>query len=153
MYILFPKKLVYIVFVFIFKVGNLVCASAPSSAVLIAGRAVSGAGASGVFAGGFAILTAIVPLHKRPIYMGTISSTFAHASIVGPVISGALTEHLSWRWCFYINPPCGAFAVFLLFFLFRVKTVRTKKAPLVDKLKGLDGIGLLLFSARQQCYS
>lgn len=133
-------------FVAIFEIGNLVCASAPTSAALIAGRALSGVGASGVFAGGFAILTTIVPLHKRPIYMGTISSTFALASIVGPVISGALTEHLSWRWCFYINPPCGAFAVVLLSFLFRVKTVSTEKAPLIEKLKGLDGVGFVLFS-------
>ncbi|CAG8960295.1 hypothetical protein HYFRA_00012815 [Hymenoscyphus fraxineus] len=145
-YILFPKKLAYILFVSIFEIGNLVCATAPTSAALIAGRVVSGIGASGVFAGGFAILTTIVPLHKRPIYMGTISSTFALASIVGPVISGSLTEHVSWRWCFYINPPCGAFAVALLSFLFRVKTVSTERAPLIEKLKGLDGVGFVLFS-------
>ena len=79
--------------------------------------------------------------------MGTISSTFALASIVGPVISGALTERLSWRWCFYINPPCGGFAVFLLLFLFRVKPVSTEQVPVVDKLKSLDGVGFVLFSA------
>jgi len=145
-YTLFPKKLVYIAFVVIFEIGNLVSGAAPTSGAIIAGRAVAGLGASGVFAGGFVILTTIVPLHKRPIYMGTISSTFAIASIVGPVISGALTQNLSWRWCFYINPPFGAFAVFLLSFLFRVKPAASEKAPLIEKLKSLDGVGFILFA-------
>lgn len=102
-YTLFPKKLSYLLYVFLFEVGSLVCALAPSSRALIAGRAVAGFGASGIFAGGFTILTTIVPLHKRAVWTGTVGSTFAIASIVGPVLGGALTEHVSWRWCFYIN--------------------------------------------------
>lgn len=79
------------------------CALAPSSRALIAGRAVAGFGASGIFAGGFTILTTIVPLHKRAVWTGTVGSTFAIASIVAPVLGGTLTEHVSWRWCFYSN--------------------------------------------------
>lgn len=80
------------------------------------------------------------------MYMGTISSTFAIASIVGPVISGALTEKITWRWCFYINPPFGSFAVVLISFLFRVKAAASEEAPLLQKLKGLDGVGFILFA-------
>ncbi|KAI1144733.1 major facilitator superfamily domain-containing protein [Nemania diffusa] len=91
-FILFPKKIVYLVYLAIFEIGSLVCALAPTSNALIVGRAVAGLGASGMFAGGFAVQTAIIPLHKRAIWIGAISSTFAIASIVGPVIGGALTQ-------------------------------------------------------------
>lgn len=89
---LFSKKLSYLVYLAVFEIGSLVCALAPSSAALIAGRAVAGLGASGMFAGGFAVQAAIIPLHKRAIWIGIISATFSVASIVGPVIGGALTE-------------------------------------------------------------
>ena len=122
------------------------CALAPSSNALIAGRAVAGFGASGVFAGGFVLLTTIIPLHKRAIWTGTMSPTFAIASIVGPVISGAFTEGVTWRWCFYLNLPIGGFAAALILLLFRIKGAVTEKAPLFEKLKGLDGVGFVLFS-------
>ena len=130
----------------IFEVGSLVCALAPTSNALIAGRAVAGFGASGVFGGGFILLTTIIPLHKRAIWTGTMSSTFAIASIVGPVISGALTQQVTWRWNFYINLPIGGFAAVLIFFLFRIKNAPTENVPFLQKLKGLDGIGFVLFA-------
>ena len=91
-YILFSKKAVYLIYLAIFEIGSLLCALAPTSIVLVVGRAISGLGASGMFAGGFAVQAAIIPLHKRAIWIGAISSTFAIASIVGPVIGGALTQ-------------------------------------------------------------
>ena len=130
----------------VFELGSLVCALAPTSNALIAGRAVAGFGASGVFAGGFVLLTTIIPLHKRAIWTGTMSSTFAIASIVGPVIAGAFTEHITWRWCFYLNLPIGGFAAVLILFLFRIKGAATEKARLLEKIKGLDGLGFVLFA-------
>jgi MFS family permease len=102
-YTIFPKKMVYLAYLFVFEVGSLTCALAPSSHALIVGRAVAGLGASGIFAGGFTLLTTIIPLHKRAIWTGTMGSVFAISSIIGPVLAGALTQHVTWRWCFYIN--------------------------------------------------
>ncbi|KAH9905855.1 major facilitator superfamily domain-containing protein [Xylariomycetidae sp. FL2044] len=146
-YTLFPKKITYLIGLLIFEVGSLVCALSPSSHVLIAGRAIAGLGASGVFAGGFAIPTYIIPLHKRAIYNGLIGSTFAVASIVGPVIGGAFTQNVTWRWCFYINLPIGgASAIIVFFLLVHLKPAPTENVPLKDKLDGLDGIGFVLFA-------
>ena len=131
----------------VFEIGSLVCALAPTSKALIAGRGVAGLGASGVFAGSFVLLTAIIPLHKRAIYTATMSSTFAIASIVGPVIAGAFTTHITWRWCFYINLPIGGFAAGLIFFTFRLKSTATENMSLAKKLKSLDAIGFVLFAS------
>ena len=75
-----------------------------------------------------------------------MSSTFAIASIVGPVIAGAFTEHITWRWCFYLYLPIGGFAAVLILFLFRIKGAATEKARLLEKIKGLDGLGFVLFA-------
>ncbi|KAK8098759.1 MFS general substrate transporter [Apiospora kogelbergensis] len=127
-YILWSKKYCYLLWLGVFEVGSLVCALAPTSTALIVGRAVAGLGASGVFAGGFALLTTIIPLHKRAIYTGTMSSVFSIANIVGPPMGGAFTQNITWRWCFYVNLPIGGFAAVLFFLL------------------GLDGLGFSLFA-------
>ncbi|XXH01735.1 hypothetical protein Hte_008096 [Hypoxylon texense] len=144
-YTLFPKKPTYLLYVFLFEIGSLVCALAPSSGALIAGRVITGLGASGLFAGGFTIITTIVPLHKRAIWTGTLGSTFAIASIVGPVIGGALTQHVTWRWCFYINLPIGGAAVVVFFFVVHLRPAETEKQSLAAKLQSLDAIGFVLF--------
>ena len=144
---LYSKRTVYLAYAGVFELGSLVCALAPTSNALIVGRAVAGFGASGVFAGGFVLLTTIIPLHKRAFWTGTMSSTYAITSIVGPVIAGAFTKNVTWRWYFYLNLPVGGFAAILIFFLFRIRGAATEKVPLIKKLKGLDGVGFVLFAA------
>lgn len=103
MYTLFPKKAVYLIYLVVFEIGSLICALAPSSYALIIGRAVAGMGASGIFAGGFTVLTTIIPLHKRAVWTGAMGSVFAISSIIGPILGGAFAQDVTWRWCFYIN--------------------------------------------------
>ncbi|KAI0444324.1 major facilitator superfamily domain-containing protein [Xylaria telfairii] len=143
-YTLFSKKLAYLVYLFVFEVGSLVCALAPTSKALIIGRAVAGLGASGVFAGGFTLLTTIIPLHKRAIWTGTFSSIFALASIIGPILGGALTQHVTWRWCFYINLPIGGAAAALFFVFVHLRPGELEMQPLKAKLKALDALGFIL---------
>ncbi|KAI1207107.1 MFS general substrate transporter [Annulohypoxylon truncatum] len=146
MYTLFPKKLSYLLYLFVFELGSLVCALAPSSRALIAGRVVTGLGASGVFAGGFTIETTIIPLHKRAVWTGTVGSTFAIASIIGPVIAGALTENVTWRWCFYINLPIGGAAAIVFFFLVHIKRAETEDKTIWEKVRSLDILGFAFFA-------
>lgn len=76
--------------------------------VLIFGRAFQGVGASGMFISILTILAQITRLEQRPLLFGSFGGVFALASVVGPLLGGAFTDHATWRWCFYINLPFGA---------------------------------------------
>ena len=97
-YALLPLKPVFLVSVFIFEIGSLICAVAPNSIALIVGRSIIGAGAAGVLAGTYTIIAFIVPPEKRPAYTGIVGATYGVASVIGPLIGGALTDGVSWRW-------------------------------------------------------
>ena len=71
--------------------------------MLIVGRAVAGAGASALFSGGMTIVGFTVPLVQRPMFIAALSSMFGVSSVVGPLLGGALTDKVSWRWCFWVS--------------------------------------------------
>ncbi|CAG7852110.1 Putative HC-toxin efflux carrier TOXA [Serendipita indica DSM 11827] len=111
-----PSKWVYLTCIFLFEIGSLICGVAPSMNVLIFGRAFQGVGASGMFISILTILAQITKLETRPILFGSFGGVFALASVVGPLLGGAFTDKVSWRWCFYINLPFGAISVAAVIF-------------------------------------
>lgn len=84
-------------------VGSTVCAAAPDSKAFIVGRAVAGLGAAGILQGALAIIGYIVELERRPMFMGIVISVFGISICIGPVMGGAITDHVSWRWCFWMQ--------------------------------------------------
>ena len=131
MYTIFNVKTVYIGVISLFELGSLVCATAPNSVALIIGRAIAGIGAAGIYSGSVVILAHSAPLSRRPLLTGLLGASLGLASIVGPFLGGAFTlvpsslrtvdsvdisnklvrDHVTWRWCFFINLPLGAITI------------------------------------------
>jgi hypothetical protein len=104
LYTLFSIKVIFMVSNVIFLVGSLLCATAASSAMFIVGRAVTGLGFAGELAGCFAVVVQILPLNRRPVFAGLMACVESLAIIAAPIVGGALTQSLGWRWCFWYAP-------------------------------------------------
>lgn len=84
-----------------------------------------------------------VPLEKRPRIQGLFGAIFGLASILGPLIGGAFTSNITWRWCFYINLPFGAVAIVIIAFCLKIPDRDTNKLSGKGKLSQLDAPGTL----------
>ncbi|KAI1415123.1 MFS general substrate transporter [Hypoxylon sp. FL1857] len=149
LYSTFRLKAVMITFVVIFELGSLIAALSTSSKMLISARTISGIGGSGILNGGSTIIAATVPIASRSLLNGVILGCFGVGQAVGPLIGGALTQGLTWRWCFYINLPVGGLVVFLFVFVVRLPVSRLseKRMSLLERVLDIDFVGFLAFAA------
>ncbi|KAL2219390.1 putative transporter [Thermoascus aurantiacus ATCC 26904] len=125
---------------FIFLVGSLICALAVNLPMIIAGRAIQGVGGGGLIVLGNICVSDLFSVRERPMYYGLFGATWAVAGALGPIIGGAFTTNVTWRWCFYLNLPIGGVAfVILLLFL----KIETPKTPLLAGLRAIDWLGTI----------
>ncbi|KAJ5180495.1 MFS transporter [Penicillium capsulatum] len=118
LYTFYSTKWMFLLGLLVFEIGSLVCGLAPNSTALIIGRSIAGLGGAGIFSGAIIIIATALPLRIRPIYTGLLASMHGVASVAGPILGGAFTDHVTWRWCFYINLPFGGLtAIFVVLFL------------------------------------
>ncbi|KAI8674980.1 MFS domain-containing protein [Fusarium keratoplasticum] len=143
----FNVKYAYLTAVFIFEVGSLISAVAPSSVTFIVGRAIAGIGTAGLFSGSIVILSLIMPLEKRPLAFGLVGGMWGIASVAGPLLGGAFTEHATWRWCFYINLPIGGIAMVIVFFFVHVNrnSAESRDMTFAARVRQLDLAGAAIF--------
>src|SRR5205807_1414113 len=118
-----------------FEVGNLICGAAPNMAALTIGRAIAGIGAGGITTMDVIIISDVVPIRDRGKYQGFNSSVLAVSSIIGPLLGGVFSDHISWRWAFYINVPFGILSGLVLLFSLKLPAV---KGSLSEKLRRID---------------
>ncbi|KAK9794128.1 putative Efflux pump antibiotic resistance protein [Seiridium cardinale] len=115
-----PLKIVFLMTMFIFEIGSLVCGVAPNATAFIVGRVIAGLGGAGIAAGGYTVIALSSRPEKRPLYVGAIGTTYGVAAVLGPVLGGVFSGHVTWRWCFYINLPIGIVATAVILILFKV---------------------------------
>ncbi|KAF2018695.1 MFS transporter [Aaosphaeria arxii CBS 175.79] len=150
-YTYFDVKYTYLFALLLFEVGSIICAAAKTSPMFIIGRAVAGAGAAALFSGGMTIIGYSVPLRKRPIYIAALSSMFGIASVVGPILGGALTDNVSWRWCFWINLPFGAVSIGVVGFFFKNPERQYSHIPFKQRVKEVDIVGAVFLICAIVC--
>ncbi|KAF1829262.1 MFS gliotoxin efflux transporter glia [Decorospora gaudefroyi] len=141
----FPLKITFITTVLIFELGSLICGVSPNSTAFIVGRAIAGVGGAGITTGATVILALSAEPAKRPTLMGTMGLSYCLAFLLGPIVGGAFSESVTWRWCFYINLPIGGVSLALVYVFFKTpSTAKVEEATLSEKLRHMDPIGVML---------
>lgn len=107
---LYGRRAAYLTGLAIFLGGSILSGLATSMTGLIVFRTIQGAGGGALIPIGYTIIADIYGLERRAKMQGYFSSVWGIASIVGPLIGGFLTDHVSWRWVFFVNVPFGLLA-------------------------------------------
>jgi EmrB/QacA subfamily drug resistance transporter len=134
----FGRRLLFAIGIVVFTLGSLLCGLAGGSTFLSLSRAFQGVGGAIMFATGLAIIANAFHGRDRGVAFGVFGAVTGVAVAVGPVIGGALTSGLSWRWIFLVNIPVGVGALYVT-----LRAVEESKDP---NPRPIDFIGLGTFS-------
>lgn len=96
---------IFIMGLIVFAIAALCCALAPSGIILLGGRILQGLGAAMLIPTNLALINLSVPVEQRGKALGTVVSAGSIFLVLGPLICGALSTYLSWRYIFWINIP------------------------------------------------
>ncbi|CAL9621254.1 Putative multidrug resistance protein MdtD [Streptomyces sp. enrichment culture] len=139
----YGRKRLFQTAIVIFLVGSALCGAAQDMAQLIAFRALQGLGGGGLIVLSMAIVGDLVSPRERGRYQGLFGAVFGATSVLGPLLGGLFTQHLSWRWVFYVNLPVGVVALAVIAAVLHIP--RTAQRHVIDYL------GTFLIAAVATC--
>jgi EmrB/QacA subfamily drug resistance transporter len=139
----YGRKRLFQTAIVIFLVGSALCGVAQSMSQLIAFRALQGLGGGGLMVLSMAIVGDLVSPRERGRYQGLFGAVFGATSVLGPLLGGVFTEHLSWRWVFYINLPVGVVALAVIAAVLHIPRRSTRHV--------IDYLGTLLIASVATC--
>ncbi|MER7664886.1 MULTISPECIES: MFS transporter [unclassified Streptomyces] len=139
----YGRKKLFQAAIVIFLIGSALCGIAQNMPQLIGFRALQGLGGGGLIVLSMAIVGDIVSPRERGKYQGLFGGVFGATSILGPLLGGFFTEHLTWRWVFYINLPIGIVALLVVAAVLHIPVRSTRHT--------IDYLGTFLIAAVATC--
>ncbi|WP_372505731.1 MDR family MFS transporter [Streptomyces macrolidinus] len=139
----YGRKKLFQAAIVIFLIGSVLCGVAQNMLELIAFRALQGLGGGGLIVLSMAIVGDIVTPRERGRYQGLFGAVFGTTSVLGPLLGGLFTQHLSWRWVFYVNLPLGIVALLVI--------ATVLKIPRKSARHVIDYLGTFLIACVATC--
>ncbi|MFE5095000.1 MFS transporter [Streptomyces sp. NPDC056638] len=139
----YGRKKLFQTAIVIFLIGSALCGVAQNMPQLIGFRALQGLGGGGLIVLSMAIVGDIVAPRERGKYQGLFGAVFGATSVLGPLLGGFFTQHLSWRWVFYVNLPIGVVALLVIAAVLYIPVRRTQHT--------IDYLGTFLIASVATC--
>jgi EmrB/QacA subfamily drug resistance transporter len=134
----FGRRLLFSTGIVWFTLCSILCGIATSPLFLNLARAAQGIGGAAMFSASLAILADAFRGRDRGIAFGVYGAITGVAVAIGPVLGGALTSGISWRWIFFVNVPIGLFAL--------IATTQRVRESLNPHIHRVDFPGFITFS-------
>jgi EmrB/QacA subfamily drug resistance transporter len=130
------RRAIYVIDLALFASGSLVVAVSPAFGLLLAGRAVQGLGAGGIFPVASAVIGDTFPAEKRGRALGLMGAVFGIAFLIGPIVAGIILLLLSWHWLFIVNLPISLVLI--------AASLRILPAARPPTRRAFDALGMLV---------
>jgi EmrB/QacA subfamily drug resistance transporter len=140
---IYGRRMIFAIGLAVFSLSSLLCGLATSSLMLNLCRAAQGVGGAIMFATSLALIAAAFTGRDRGTAFGVFGAVTGGAVAVGPLVGGAITSGIGWRWIFFVNVPIGAIAIVVT--LSKIAESRDTRTRRVD-LVGFVSFSLSLFA-------
>ena len=135
---IYGRRKIFAIGLVVFSAASLVCGLSTTPLMLNLARAVQGVGGAIMFATSLALIAAAFTGRDRGTAFGIYGAVIGGAVAIGPLIGGAITSGIGWRWIFFVNVPIGAIAVLITFTqIAKSEDLRSRK---------IDWVGFVTFS-------